>query len=66
MAFFMALAMSCIMSFVLIVFRMGLTIEAMMAWPAGWLLGFAVGFPVALVVSPVALKLAHWVTRDND
>lgn len=54
------------MSFVLIVFRMGLTIEAMMAWPAGWLLGFAVGFPVALVVSPVALKLAHWVTRDND
>ena len=65
-SFFMSLLMSCIMSFVISVFNVGLVENIVMIWLKAWSFAFAVAFPTILVVSPIVHKLVSLVLHDDD
>lgn len=56
-AFFMALLMSCVMSFVISVFNIGFVDNIIFVWLEAWRFAFFIGFPIVLLVSPVVRKL---------
>lgn len=62
-AFFMALLMSCIMSFVISVFNVGFVNNIVYVWLKAWAFAFAVAFPTITVVSPIVHKLVNAVLK---
>ncbi|MDP1540204.1 MAG: DUF2798 domain-containing protein [Moraxellaceae bacterium] len=65
-AFFMALMMSCIMSFVISVFNVGLVSNILYIWLKAWLFAFIVAFPTITLVAPVAQKLVNLVLKEES
>jgi hypothetical protein len=65
-AFFMALMMSCAMSFVISVFNVGLVSNIVNIWLKAWAFAFAVAFPTITVVAPIAHKLVNLVLKEES
>ena len=65
-SFFMALLMSCIMSFVISVFNVGLVENIISIWLKSWVFAFAVAFPTVYVVAPFVHKLVAYVLHDEE
>ncbi|MBE1301452.1 MAG: DUF2798 domain-containing protein [Alteromonadaceae bacterium] len=64
-AFFMALLMSCLMSFVITWFNIGLVSGFWLTWLNAWSFAFLVAFPAVILVSPLVHKLSDLVlSRD--
>ncbi len=64
-SFFMSLLMSCIMSFVICVFNIGLVDGIALIWLKAWGFAFVVAFPTILAVSPVVRKLVNLVVEKS-
>lgn len=64
-SFFMALLMSCIMSFVITVFNVGLVDNLLFIWLKAWGFAFMVAFPTINVVAPIVRKLVTLVVAKN-
>lgn len=62
--FFMALLMSCIMSFVISVFNVGAIDGIIIIWLKAWSFAFVVAFPTVVLVSPVVRKLVGALVED--
>lgn len=58
-AFFMALLMSCLMSFVISVFNVGLVNNIVTIWLRAWSFAFIVAFPAVLLVAPLVHRLVN-------
>lgn len=72
-AFFMALMMSCLMSFVITAFNIGMHNELIHLWLKAWCFAFVVAFPAITLVAPIAnrltiqvIKQAQSVTTQNE
>jgi hypothetical protein len=63
-AFFMALLMSCIMSFVISTFNVGFVNNILFIWLKAWGFAFVVAFPVILLVVPVVRKMVGLVIKN--
>ena len=57
--FIMALFMSCIMSFVITLFNLGLVDELITIWLRSWLFAFIVALPTIIVISPIVHKITE-------
>lgn len=64
-ALFMALLMSCIMSFVISVFNVGLVSNIVYVWLEAWAFAFIVAFPTITVVAPIVHKLVSLVLKEE-
>lgn len=64
-SFFMALLMSCIMSFVISVFNVGLVTNIVAIWLKAWGFAFSVAFPTIILVSPIVHKLVGLVLKEE-
>ncbi len=64
-SFFMALLMSCSMSFVITVFNVGLVDNLLFIWLKAWGFAFMVAFPTINVVAPIVRKLVTLVVAKN-
>tara|TARA_R110001583_G_scaffold41891_1_gene133109 strand:+ start:4144 stop:4398 length:255 start_codon:yes stop_codon:yes gene_type:complete len=62
-AFFMALIMSCLMSFVITTFNIGLSNQLIHLWLKSWAFAFFVAFPAITLVAPIATRLTMQVTK---
>jgi uncharacterized membrane protein YjjB (DUF3815 family) len=62
-AFFMALLMSCIMSFVISVFNVGLVNNILSIWLKAWSFAFVVAFPTVVLVVPAVRKMMNLVIK---
>lgn len=60
-AFFMALLMSCFMSFVISVFNVGFVENIIWIWLKAWGFAFSVAFPTVIIVSPIVRRLVKLV-----
>lgn len=65
-AFFMALMMSCIMSFVITIFNIGFAENLFFAWLQAWSFAFIVAFPTVMFISPLVHKLVAFVLVDDE
>ena len=65
-AFFMALLMSCLMSFVVTTFNVGLVDNLISIWLKAWGIAFSVAFPTIIVVAPIVRKLSGFVLEGSD
>ena len=65
-AFFMALIMSCLMSFVITIFNIGLNNQLVHLWLKAWAFAFFVAFPAITLVAPIALKLTMRLVKTGD
>jgi hypothetical protein len=65
-AFFMALLMSCVMSFVITLFNVGLISNLVSVWLKAWAFAFVVAFPTISVVAPIVQKLVGMVLKDES
>jgi len=64
-AFFMGLLMSCLMSFVVTTFNVGLVDNLIALWLKAWAVAFSVAFPTIIVVAPVVRKLTALALKDD-
>ncbi len=64
-SFFMALLMSCIMSFVISVFNVGMVSNIIDIWLNAWGFAFLVAFPAIIIVSPIVHKLVNIVLHEE-
>ncbi|MBU2917847.1 DUF2798 domain-containing protein [Psychrosphaera sp. F3M07] len=62
-AFFMALLMSCLMSFVITIFNVGFTDNLLTLWLQAWSFAFIVAFPAVVTVAPLVKKLTAAVIK---
>ena len=65
-SFFMALLMSCIMSFVISVFNVGMVENIVAIWLNSWGFAFIVAFPSIVIVSPIVHKLVSLVLHEDE
>jgi len=65
-SFFMALFMSCIMSFVISVFNVGIVDDILIIWLKSWSFAFIVAFPAVLMVAPIVRKIVAIVIKTDD
>ncbi|MGB2741187.1 MAG: DUF2798 domain-containing protein [Cognaticolwellia sp.] len=65
-SFFMALLMSCIMSFVISIFNVGLVTNIVTIWLKSWSFAFVFAFPTILIISPLVQKLVSLVLHEED
>jgi len=65
-SFFMALFMSCIMSFVISVFNVGMVTNIIVIWLKAWSFAFIVAFPTIIIVSPIVHKLVSLVLHEEE
>ncbi|HDY84665.1 hypothetical protein LCGC14_0724420 [marine sediment metagenome] len=65
-AFFMALMMSCLMSFVITIFNIGLHNGGILLWLKAWCFAFVVAFPAITLVAPIANKLTLHITKQTQ
>ena len=63
--FFMALFMSCIMSFFISLFNVGLVENVLYIWLKDWCFAFFVAFPVVLLISPMVRKLVDILIKNE-
>ena len=63
---FMALLMSCIMSFVITLFNVGFIENVLFIWLKAWAFAFVVAFPTINLVAPVVNKLVKIVVTNNQ
>ncbi|MDO6487637.1 DUF2798 domain-containing protein [Colwellia sp. 4_MG-2023] len=61
----MALLMSCIMSFVISVFNVGMVSNIIDIWLNAWSFAFLVAFPAIIIVSPIVHKLVNIVLHEE-
>lgn len=64
-AFFMALLMSCLMSFVITVFNIGLVNNLISQWLQAWSFAFVVAYPAVILVAPVVHKLTALAIKQE-
>ena len=64
-SFFMALLMSCIMSFVISVFNVGMVANIITLWLQAWSFAFIVAFPTIMLISPLVHKLVSLVLHEE-
>jgi hypothetical protein len=64
-SFFMALLMSCIMSFVISLFNVGMVANIITIWLQAWGFAFVVAFPVVIIISPLVHKLVSIVLHED-
>jgi len=64
-SFFMALLMSCIMSFSISVFNIGLVPNILNIWLKAWSFAFIVAFPTIFIISPIVHKLVKLVLHEE-
>ncbi|PKG84285.1 hypothetical protein CXF85_08765 [Colwellia sp. 75C3] len=64
-SFFMALLMSCIMSFVISIFNVGMVTNIVAIWLKAWSFAFIVAFPAIIIVSPIVHKLVSLVLHED-
>lgn len=62
----MALFMSCIMSFVISVFNVGIVDDILVIWLKSWSFAFIVAFPAVLMVAPIVRKIVAIVIKTDD
>lgn len=60
---FMALGMSCAMSFAMTLVMLGLDHWTVMKWLKAWLIALCVAVPVAMVWAPIARRLAGAIVK---
>ncbi|MDN3638094.1 DUF2798 domain-containing protein [Simiduia curdlanivorans] len=60
----MALLMSCLMSFVISLFNVGLVHNILLIWLKAWAFAFVIAFPAVIAVSPLVRRLVAWVVED--
>ena len=65
-SFFMALLMSCIMSFVISIFNVGMVVNIVAIWLKAWSFAFIVAFPAIIIVSPLVHKLVSLVLHEEE
>ncbi|MHC9510733.1 DUF2798 domain-containing protein [Kangiella sp. M94] len=65
-SFFMSLLMSCIMSFIISVFNVGLVSNIVTIWLKAWAFASVVAFPAIFVVSPLVHKLVSMVLKESE
>ena len=63
-AFFMALIMSCLMSFVITTFNIGLNNQLIHLWLKAWSFAFLVAFPSVTLVAPIAHRLTMRLVKQ--
>nr|WP_262984203.1 DUF2798 domain-containing protein [Colwellia hornerae] len=61
----MALLMSCIMSFVISVFNVGLVTNIVSIWLQAWSFAFIIAFPTIVIISPMVHKLVSLVLHEE-
>ncbi len=61
----MSLLMSCIMSFVISVFNVGLVNNIISIWLQAWSFAFIVAFPTIIIISPLVHKLVALVLHED-
>lgn len=64
-SFFMALLMSCLMSFVITLFNIGFTDNLLSSWLQAWGFAFFVAFPTVVIIGPVVKKLTAAVIKTK-
>ena len=64
-AFFMALLMSCLMSFVITLFNIGFVDNLMTIWLQAWSFAFLVAFPAVILVAPLVHKFTALVIKQE-
>lgn len=64
-AFFMALLMSCLMSFVITVFNIGLVDNLLTMWLQAWSFAFIVAYPAVVFVAPIVHKLTAMTIQSD-
>jgi len=64
-AFFMGLLMSCLMSFVVTTFNVGMVENLITIWLEAWGVAFSVAFPTIIVVAPIVRRLSETVLADT-
>ncbi|WP_259366664.1 MULTISPECIES: DUF2798 domain-containing protein [unclassified Colwellia] len=62
----MALLMSCIMSFVISIFNVGLVKNIVDIWLKAWSFAFIIAFPVIIIISPIVHKLVSFVLHEEE
>lgn len=62
----MALMMSCIMSFVISVFNVGMVKDIIAIWLNAWCFAFIVAFPTVFIISPIVHKLVGLVLQREE
>lgn len=65
-AFFMALLMSCLMSFIISIFNMGFVDNIFYIWIKAWIFSFSVAFPSVIMVTPVVGKLVNLTIKPAN
>jgi hypothetical protein len=64
-SFFMALLMSCIMSFIISVFNVGLVDDIIFIWLKAWMFAFIVAFPTIIFITPIVRRLVAAVVGQH-
>ena len=62
MTLFIAAGMSLLMSAAMLLFNMGLTPDFWSTWMKNWVVSTAVAYPAALIVVPLARRVASRLT----
>ncbi|MEM5528969.1 DUF2798 domain-containing protein [Gammaproteobacteria bacterium AS21] len=62
----MALFMSCIMSFVISVFNVGIVDNILAIWLKSWSFAFIVAFPAVLMVAPLVRRIVVILIKTDD
>ena len=57
--------MSCLMSFVITLFNVGLVEQIVVIWLKAWGFAFIVAFPAVTIVAPIVHQLTEWVINDG-
>lgn len=65
-SFFMALVMSCIMSFFISIFNVGMVTNIVDIWLNAWSFAFIIAFPAIIIVSPIVHKLVSFVLHKEE
>jgi hypothetical protein len=65
-SFFMALLMSCAMSFVISVFNVGMVKNIVPIWLKAWSFAFIFAFPTILIISPIVHKLVNLFLHEEE
>ena len=64
-SFFMALAMSCVISLAITLFNIGLIEGIIWIWFQAWLHSFFIAFPAALAISPLVTKIVNVIIKKE-
>lgn len=65
-SFYMALLMSCLMSFVITLFNVGFVSNLATLWLKAWAFAFSIAFPSVVLVSPLVAKLVELTLSDDE